>query len=182
MSTTTALPPDRPWTTDDLAGLPDDGLRHELVDGVLLVSPAPTPLHQNAVSRLVQALAAAAPDDLRVWPSPIGLRLSPRREVQPDIVVAAAAELRQPALTAVPALVVEVLSPGSAAVDTTLKRHLYEQAGVPAYWIVDPDRPSLTVLELAGERYHEVALVAGHDAHVAGAPFAVRIVPASLVR
>lgn len=177
-----APPRGRPWTVDDLAGLPDDGLRRELVDGVLLVSPAPTVLHQNAVSRLVQILAAAGPADLRVWPSPIAYRVSDRREVQPDVVVAPATALGGAVLSVTPMLVVEVLSPGTAAVDTVLKRHLYEQAGVPTYWLVDPDAPSLTVLELVRGGYREAVTVRGAEALDTDRPFAVRLTPAELIR
>ncbi len=59
------------WTVDDLARLPDDGLRYELVDGVLLVSPAPRPLHQRAVLELALLLREACPEDLEVFVAPL---------------------------------------------------------------------------------------------------------------
>jgi Uma2 family endonuclease len=81
-----------------------------------------------------------------------------------------------------PALVVEVLSPGSATVDLTLKRRLYEEAGIPAYWLVEPEHPALTVLQLVAGRFEEVAAVAGGEVWAATMPFSVQIEPAALVR
>jgi len=167
------------WTPEDLDRFPDDGLRYELVDGVLLVSAAPSEEHQIALGNLYLLLAPAAPADLRVFLAPFDVRLDPRRLLQPDIVVVpkdrAAVDRR-------PLLVVEVLSPSTRAVDSTLKRHVFEQGGVPAYWQVDPLDPSLTVLELRDGAYVEVAVVRGEQAHDATVPFAVRVVPAELVR
>lgn len=57
----TVLPRDHAWTVQDLASLPDDGLRYELVDGTLLVSPAPTKSHQRAVEAPVPAPQAGLP-------------------------------------------------------------------------------------------------------------------------
>jgi Uma2 family endonuclease len=78
-----------------------------------------------------------------------------------------------------PALVVEVLSPGSATVDLT---RLYEEAGIPAYWLVEPEHPALTVLQLVAGRFEEVAAVAGGEVWAATMPFSVQIEPAALVR
>ena len=61
------------------------------------------------------------------------------------------------------------------------KRLVFEAAGVPSYWLVDPDEPALTVLELAAGSYHETARVAGDEPWTAASPFPVRIVPAELV-
>lgn len=182
MGAMTAMPYDREWTVDDLDALPDDGLRHELVDGVLLVSPAPVPLHQSAVWRLLELLNSAAPPGTRALPSPIGYRISVTREVQPDVVVIWDEEIARERLTRPLLLAVEVLSPGSVATDTTLKLHVYEQAGVPSYWIVDPREPAVTVLELVDGRYAEAALVRGDEVFEAHRPFPVRVVPAGLVR
>jgi len=118
------------WTVEDLDGFPDDGLRYELVDGVLLVSAAPSEEHHIALGNLYLLLAPAAPVDLRVFLAPFDVRLDPRRLLQPDIVVVpkdkAAPDRR-------PLLVLEVRSPSTRAVDSTLKRHVFEQGGVAAY-------------------------------------------------
>lgn len=75
-----------PFTVDDLYALPDDGMRHELVDGTLLVSPPPTVGHQRATTRLTLLLAAAASRELEVLEG-TGVRLSSTRVLQPDMIV-----------------------------------------------------------------------------------------------
>ena len=69
-----ALDPAGGWTVDDLDALPDDGLRRELVDGVLLVSPAPRIPHQAVIAALYDLLRASCPPELTVLPGPIGVR------------------------------------------------------------------------------------------------------------
>jgi Uma2 family endonuclease len=181
MSAVTTMPLSREWTVDDLDALPDDGLRYELVDGVLLVSPAPLLPHQVALSNLLVALATAAPADVRVLTAPLDVRLSPSRQLQPDLVV-----LPRRTLTArvvdLPLLVVEVLSPSTRATDLTLKRHVYEQGGVPSYWLLDPEVPSLTVLELGAGGYAEAARAAGNAPLRVERPFPLTVVPSELTR
>jgi hypothetical protein len=65
-------------------------------------------------------------------------------------------------------------------VDLTLKRSRYDAAGCPAYWVLDPDEPSLTAWELRDGRYVEVASVAGDDTFEASRPFAVRVTPSEI--
>lgn len=178
----TTLPASGDWTVDDLDALPDDGLRYELVDGVLLVSPAPRVLHQCAQARMLVALAGAAPAGVEVLAAPVDVMLSRTRSLQPDLVVYGRDQLRQAKATGLPLLCVEVLSPSTRATDLTLKRHVLEQAGVRSYWLVDPDVPSLTVLELVDGAYRETAAVTGDEAYDAVRPFAVRVVPSTLVR
>ena len=76
----------------------------------------------------------------------------------------------------------EVLSPSTRAIDQTVKRHVFEQGGIPSYWLLDPLVPSVTFLELQDGAYVEVATVVGDEAYDVAVPFAVRIVPADLVR
>jgi Uma2 family endonuclease len=69
----TVLPQSRPLTADDLAVVPDDGHRYELVDGSLIVTPAPSTRHQRAVVRLLRVLLDAVPEHLELLPAPIAL-------------------------------------------------------------------------------------------------------------
>ena len=143
-----ALPPllpdrsRRDWTVDELRALPDDGNRYEVVDGELLVTPAPSWLHQDAVGELFLLLAPyARRNDLHCILAPAEVRFSPNRVVQPDVFVVPFIGGRKPArLDDVHRLIlaVEVLSPSSARADRHSKRHLYQSQGVPEYWIVDP--------------------------------------------
>ena len=81
-----------------------------------------------------------------------------------------------------PVLVVEVLSPSTRATDTTLKRHVFEQAGITSYWLVDAAAPSLTALELRDGFYTDLAVVRGDECLAAALPFPMSVVPNDLLR
>jgi len=135
---------EREWTVDDLASMPDDGNRYEIIDGQLFVTPAPTTRHQ----RMVGELFAVLHDYLRREPigvalfAPLDVVYSDRRIVQPDVLVVPKGrgtlpdrfERGQSLL-----LAVEVLSPSTARADRVSKRRLYAEEGVGEYWIVDLD-------------------------------------------
>jgi len=140
-----ALPWGAPLTVDDLRRIPDDGHRYELVDGVLLVTPAPGTAHQTCVAMLVVAFVAAAPATQLVLPAPYDWVVDPHTSFQPDVLVAHRVDVGEERLERAPLLVVEIHSPSTRLADLTLKRAAYEAAGVPAYWLVDPAEPSLTV-------------------------------------
>lgn len=180
MSTSLNLPRG-PWTADDLERLPDDGLRYEVIDGMLLVSACPSVQHQRVARNLGRLLEDAAPDQLEVFPLPLGVRSAVDREIQPDIVVVRREHATGRRLSGLPLLVVEVQSPSTRMVDLMLKRQVLQDAGVPSYWLVDPDAPALTVLELRDGGYVEVARVRGDEAWTGAQPFAVTVVPAGLV-
>jgi Uma2 family endonuclease len=176
-----ALPWGAPLTEDDLATMPDDGHRYELLDGTLLVSPAPIPIHQRCVTRLLVLLDAARLPGQEVFAAPLDVRLSRTTVLEPDVLVARKADLTPARLEGPPLLVVEVLSPSTRRIDLGAKRLAYEAAGVPAYWLVDPEAPSLTVLELDAGGYVERATVAGDTPFHATFPFDVTIVPTRLL-
>jgi len=181
MSTRTPIPAG-PWTVDDLDDFPEGSTtRYELIDGALLVSAEPSLQHQRVAGGMWRLLREAVPEDLEVF-LPIDVRLSPVRQIAPDITVVRRADTTGRRLAGVPLLVVEVLSPSTRAVDLTLKRRVLEEAGVPSYWLVEPEEPVLTVLELVGGRYEQVAQVHGDDGFDALRPFPVRVVPAQLSR
>ena len=139
------MPAPQPVSTiQELLALPDDDLRHELLDGEHVVTPAPSANHQRVVGHLLVALSAAVAThpNLEVLASPADIRLGPRTLVQPDLfIVASDPEHRFTdwADAPVPLLAVEVLSPGTAARDRGKKLDLYLEAGVEEYWIVDLD-------------------------------------------
>ena len=182
MTSMTTMPVAGDWTVDDLDGLPDDGLRYELVDGVLLVSPSPLVPHQVGLAALQFRLTRAAPAHLRVLPAPLDITFSRTRLLQPDIVVLHVDQLRGRKVIGIPLLAVEVLSFSTRATDLTLKRHVLEQAGVPSYWLFDSETATLTVLDLVDGAYREIASVTGDAAYDAERPFPVRVVPSELLR
>ncbi|MGI8685584.1 MAG: Uma2 family endonuclease [Acidimicrobiales bacterium] len=170
-----------PLTYDDLQGLPDDGYRHELLDGMLLMTPSPGTGHQVCVGSLYRLLHEHRRPGEIVLIAPFDYVISQSTVLEPDVLVARTADLTHANLPATPLLVVEVLSPSTRRVDRTAKRSAYEEAGVPAYWLVDPDAPSVTVLELVDGTYEEVAVVAGDQSFAAAQPFPVEVVPARLL-
>ncbi len=181
MTSVTIIEVEEDFLADDLDQLPDDGNRYELLEGLLLVSPSPTERHQRMLMPLAVALHLSCPEGLRVYFAPLDVRLSPRDQVQPDLIVVQDGPPRDK-LERLPLLCVEFLSPGTRRHDVVLKRRGYQAAGIPSYWLVDPEVPSLTVLELNGDRYEEVAVVQGAESWTSTRPYPVTIVPADLLR
>lgn len=137
---------------------PDDGKRHEIIDGEHHMSPAPSYNHQT-VSRWIQyqlMRQIEEPGRGVVIDAPVDVELNEINIVQPDIVVVAQSrrEVVSPArIVGLPDLIVEILSPSNPRQDTELKLRLYEQVGVPEYWIVDGEAKRLFRYRLAGAAY-----------------------------
>ena len=140
-----SMPAIRPVTTiEELWALPDDGQRHELLDGVHVVTPSPAPRHQRIVVALVDALRTAlrGRKDLDLLTSPADIRLGPRTLVQPDLFICRVDPSHPPQDwpgMGTPIVAIEILSPGTASRDRGAKRRIYQRAGVAEYWVVDPD-------------------------------------------
>lgn len=183
MVTMTVMPrEERDWTVDDLDRLPDDGLQYELLDGLLLVTPAPVLPHQRAIGNLHLILRAACVAGFEVFLSPLDWRPDHRTSLQPDLLVVRGEDARaHKNVTAPLMLAVEVLSPSTRRKDQVLKRSKYEDSGVQSYWLVDPARPSILALDLQGGRYVPVAEAAGPQVARMTRPFPVEVVPAELV-
>ena len=132
------------WTAAMLADLPDDGNRYEVVDGELLVTPAPAWPHQTMVGALYLRIASwltRHPVGHAII-APADVMLDPRTLVQPDLFVVPLHEGRKPASWAEAGkllLAIEVLSPTTARADRQIKRRRYQRAGALEYWIVDLD-------------------------------------------
>lgn len=175
--------PEPRLVVDDLETMPDDGRRYELLDGSLLVSPVPGLRHQKITYRLHAVLEQAAPPELEVVGAPFMLKTAANDELQPDVLVARAADLTETHLPVPPVLAVEVLSRSTELHDRNSKKALYERLGVGSYWVIDPSVPLLEVHELdADGRYRQVAEVGGAEPLDVEHPFPVRIVPAELSR
>jgi Uma2 family endonuclease len=136
------MPAQHYWTAAEVLALPDDGNRYEVVHGELLVTPAPRMWHQIVLQRLSVEVAVflrhhpvgvAAPGGDLSW--------SDDSLVVPDFVVVSPEEARTLSWTQVrrPLLVVEVLSDSTARKDRFTKRRLYQDVGIPLYWLVDAD-------------------------------------------
>jgi len=175
----TAISPG-PMTRAELDALPDDGRRHELIDGVLVVTPAPSSRHQRAVINLIVTLHAALPDGLELMTAPFDVVFADDTVVEPDVLVARAEDIAEKNLPVAPLLAVEVLSPSTRRVDLNLKRVRYEAAGCPSYWVFDPDRVELTVWELDGAGYGSPTVVRGDETFRARAPYPVEVTPSRI--
>jgi Uma2 family endonuclease len=174
------------FTIDDLYALPDDGTRHELVDGTLLMSPPPTVGHQRVTTRLTLLLGAAVSSEFEVLESP-GVRLGAARVLQPDVIVASRAVLdaamRDVPAAAVP-LAVEVMSPSSVTNDRVTKPSLYAEAGIATYLrfeMAGPDAPLIYHYRLEGTFYRELARVPAGQSLQLGEPVRVSIDPGALL-
>lgn len=172
----------RPLTRADLQDTPDDGRRYELIDGVLIVSPAPRVPHQRVVRNVFVLLDAGCPPGLEVLFAPLAVALADDTELQPDVLVAPPAQFTEKELDGPPLLAVEVLSPSTRRFDLLLKRDRLQEAGCLSYWLVDPDVPSVVVLELEDGRYVERGRAEGADALEVALPYPVTLVPDDLLR
>jgi Uma2 family endonuclease len=143
-------------TYRDLLRLPEDLLRHELIDGEHYVSPAPNFKHQLIVVNLTVLLSnfVRAHRSGTVLVAPFDVLFSDHDVVEPDLLYVSAARadrLGERYVAGAPDLVVEVLSPSSRGIDKIKKRRLYEAQGVPEYWIVDPLAETLEVYRTAAD-------------------------------
>lgn len=133
------------YTVDDLARMPDDGNRYEIIDGELLVTPAPRLGHQLAVVELVKILGPYADSlGLRLFVAPTDVRVSRKSQVEPDLFVVPRSSAPDHRALFVMMhgvlLAIEILSPSTAKVDRGEKRVLYQAQGVAEYWIVDVEK------------------------------------------
>lgn len=151
-------------SAEEFFDLPDDGLDYELLDGVLLVTPSPEPQHQWVLAEVVAQLV------VHLKAHPVG-KAFPETDIhlgqiatgqdlvyKPELVYYSAERLKQMGrrLVGPPDLVVEIVSPMTRRYDTETKRDDYERCGVREYWIIDPQRDSLTFLRHDGQRFVEV--------------------------
>jgi len=131
-------------TYDDFVHFPDDGKRHELIDGEHYVTPSPNEGHQRISGNLHYAIRTwlAAHPIGRIYYAPFDVVFSDFDVVEPDLLYLsherAARALTPMHVRGVPELVVEITSKGTRKRDETIKRHLYERCGVCEYWVVDP--------------------------------------------
>jgi Uma2 family endonuclease len=132
-------------TYDDFLLFPDDGRRHELIDGEHYVTPSPNTKHQAVSGNLfflIRSWLEQHPAG-RVFYAPFDVVFTQFDVVEPDLLYIsnerAELILTSKHVTGAPEIVVEIASPGTRRRDETIKRRLYERAGVSEYWIVDPD-------------------------------------------
>jgi Uma2 family endonuclease len=148
-------------TYADFVLFPDDGKRHELIDGEHYVSPSPSLRHQIILGHLYLLIGTyldARPVG-RAFMAPLDTILSRFDVVEPDLLFVSRA--REPELlggqwvTGAPDLVVEIGSPSTRKRDETIKRRLYERTGVSEYWMIDPEVDVIRVYRRAGDTFEK---------------------------
>ena len=139
-------------TYEEFMALPaEEGKHYELVEGELVVNPAPLPRHQRIVRKIVGRLDRyfEAHGNGEVWHAPLDVVLSRENVLEPDVAVILserASIVAHNNVQGAPDLVIEVLSEGTRRKDRTVKRRLYEQHGVREIWLVDADDLSVTII------------------------------------
>jgi Uma2 family endonuclease len=176
-----SLPRGRPFTAADLEVMPDDGHRYELIDGALIVTPAPVTLHQRASMRLSHVLYEACPDGLEVFSAPFDVFLGEDTVLQPDLLVARQSDLSEKNLPAAPVLAIEILSPSTRSIDLLVKKDLLERVGCPHYWAVDPDGVSITAWDLVDGVFRLDARAVRDERFEVESPFPVSFASDDLV-
>jgi Uma2 family endonuclease len=161
----------RPTTSDG---------HYEVIDGRLQITPPQPPAHQAAIVALMIKLRSTCPRHFRVAVDSLDFRPTPQHTFHPDLLVCPA-EDAGPVFTPSLLLAVEVLSPTTRVTDVVHKRALYERFAVPSYWLLDPDRQELTILELTPTHYTCQAVVQYDGSHHVDLPFPLDLSPAELL-
>jgi len=148
----------RKLTYEDFVRIPEDGRRHEILDGAHVVSPAPTLDHQRVARRLCTRLDVfcEATGVGEVFPAPSDVVMSKHDIVEPDLLFVSTARraiLGEAYVQGAPDLAVEVLSPSTRRRDLGRKRVRYEACGVQEYWTLDPKTATAQVLRREGEGF-----------------------------
>jgi len=163
-------------TYDDYVHFPEDGKRHELIDGEHFVTPTPNRKHQAVSSNLhglIWSYLQQHPIG-RVFTAPFDVILSQFDVVEPDLLYLSRKRLAEietsPWVRGAPSLVVEIGSPSTRKRDATAKRRLYERFGVEEYWIVDPELDAIDVYRHTGERFERTTQLTAETGDVLRTP------------
>jgi Uma2 family endonuclease len=146
-------------TYDDFVLFPDDGKRHELIDGEHYVTPSPNLKHQRVSGALYLLIGSWLQDHPvgEIFYAPFDVVFSQHDVVEPDLLYVSNARTTQvltPAnVQGAPDLVIEIGSPSTRQRDETIKRRLYERSAVSEYWVVDPDIDVVRIYRRTGERF-----------------------------
>ena len=149
------------WTYEEFMTLPEEGpYRFEIIDGELFMTPSPTPRHQKICGNLFLSIGTFLRSnplgEVFAAPCDVVFSRTPLQVADPDLVFVSKAHafiVTEKNIQGVPDLLVEVLSPSTAANDRLVKLSLYERSGVPEYWIVDPEAETIQVFRLSDGRY-----------------------------
>lgn len=150
------------FTYEDYLSFPDDGKRHELIEGEHTMSLAPNIKHQNLSGELFFAIQQYLEKNPigRVFHAPIDVVLNELNVVQPDLVFISNAKsnlITEANIQGAPDLLVEILSPSTRKTDEVIKRKLYDRFGVTEYWVVDPELDAIKIYRRDATSFARVA-------------------------
>ena len=163
-------------TYDDFVQFPDDGQRHELIDGEHYVTPSPNTKHQRISINLTVLIGSWLERNPigQLFHAPFDVEFSNFDVVEPDLLYlsnARAIDVLTPLhVRGVPELVIEIGSPGTRNRDETVKRRLYERVGVSEYWVVDPEIDTVRVYRLESEGFARVVELSAEADDVIATP------------
>ncbi|MDH4154941.1 MAG: Uma2 family endonuclease [Nitrospira sp.] len=164
-----SLPRSVRFNYDDFLLFPEDGKRHEIIDGDHFMTPSPNTKHQRISGNLFNALTnfLKVRKNGEVFAAPYDVILSDEDIVEPDLLFVSAARaaiITEKNIQGPPDLVVEILSAGTRKTDEVVKRKLYERYGVREYWIVDPELETIKIHRLTDQGYVRAPELT-HEAH-----------------
>ncbi len=148
-------------SSDEYLSLEDDGFRYELIDGVVVMTPSSSPEHQDIRGEIESQLRSFVEErELGIVLSEIDVKLSASVVYKPDLVFLRSGRFQHPLelVDFPPDLVVEVLSPRTAAFDQKTKLQDYQKFGVAEYWIIDPFTATARFLRLNRGIYLDIPL------------------------
>jgi Uma2 family endonuclease len=163
-------------TYDDYVQFPEDGKRHELIDGEHVVTPTPNRKHQAVSGNLLGLIWSHLQQHPvgRVYSAPFDVILSNFDVVEPDLLYISRQRFAEietsPWVKGAPNLVVEIGSPASRKRDATVKRRLYEGFGVEEYWLVDPELDTIDVYRSVDGRYQRTSQLTAEQDDVLTTP------------
>lgn len=146
------------YTYQDYLNLPDDGKRHEVINGELIMTPAPNIFHQTVSNNLEFELNSFIKKKNvgKMFHAPTDVKLSETNVVQPDIIFVTVERsniITENFIDGAPDLIIEILSPGTAYYDLIEKKELYERFEVKEYWIVDPKKRRVEIYQNAAQQF-----------------------------
>lgn len=163
-------------TYEDYLYLPEDGKRHEIIDGDHYATATPDLKHQSVVGNLASALLGFTRLSRlgQIWMGPVDVVLSDYDVVEPDLVFLGRDRMDLAAnganIQGAPDLIVEVFSPATRRTDAITKRNLYQKFGVQEYWLVDPELEIIQVYRMTEGFFRREAELSAEQGEILTSP------------
>ena len=166
----------RKLTYEDYLLFPEDGNRHEILDGEHYVTAAPYPRHQSILVELTSWIAPFVRQNRlgRFYVAPVDVLLDRHDIVQPDLLFISNASMKiltEKNVQGAPDLVIEILSDSTRKRDEGIKLERYELLGIQEYWVVDPKRNEARIYRRSAERLQQVEELAAAARDLLTSPY-----------